>query len=113
MFIIKKCSQADREHNDSTRQYAHTYHHNNVICIAKAWKDLSIDHQIGILAHEIGHLLLRGTDHSESEADIIANKFFDIHIRYKNSKYGNDLQYLTLNDTMNVWDWLNKNNVKF
>ena len=109
MITIKKCSQADKEHKNSTRQYAHTYHHKNVICLAGAWKDLSVDHQMGILAHEVGHLLVGKVEHSELEADKTANKFFDIHIRYKDSKYGNRLQYLNLNDSMNVWEWLNDN----
>lgn len=109
MIIIKKCSQADKEHKNSTRQYAHTFHKKGVICLAGAWKDLSIEQHMGIIAHEIGHLLVGEIEHSELEADKAANKFFDIRIHYEDSKYGNHLQYLNLNDTMNVWEWLNNN----
>ena len=112
MITLKRCALADKEHKNSTRQYAHTYHHKNVICLAGAWKDISMDHQMGILAHEVGHLITGVADHTELEADKVANKFFNIHIRYKGSKYGERLQYLTLSDTMNVWKWLYKH-VKF
>lgn len=104
MITVRRCEIADKDHKHSLRQYAHTYHHNNVICIARAWMDLPIDNQMGILAHEIGHLISGVGDHTELEADKVANKFFGIHIRYKGSEYGEHLQYLSLNDTMNVWE---------
>lgn len=113
MIIVKRCSIADKDHKASLRQYAHTFHHkDNVICITSEWITLSIDHQMGLIAHEVGHLLNGPIEHTEEEADRVANKFFNIHIKYKDSQYGKRLQYLSLNDTMNVWEWL-EDNIKF
>ena len=106
---IERCSVADKDHKHSTRQYAHVGHTPKTICLALAWKHISIDHQMGVLAHEVGHLLHGKVEHTEGEADKEANKFFSIKILYKDSKYGKRLQYLNLDDTMNVWEWLNKN----
>ena len=109
MIIIKHCKEVDIEHSKYLRSYAHTFHKKGVICVAGAWRDLPIDHKMGIIAHEIGHLLMGNTDHSESEANKAANKFFDIHIQHIDSKYGKHLQCVSLDDTMNIWEWVYKN----
>lgn len=109
MIILIQCGIADRDHKNSLRQYAHTLHYRNTICIAGVWAKLPIDYQMGVIAHEVGHLLAGNVEHSEEEADSLANKFFHIRIRYKNGVYGKHLQWLSLNDIMNVWEWSNSN----
>lgn len=57
-FQLHFCRQADREHKKSWRQFAHSLHYPNVICFAHAAAGELIDDEIlGILAHEIGHIV--------------------------------------------------------
>lgn len=87
------CVVADADHKKNKRQYAHTYHRKNVICLANKFLKLPKKYQLGILFHEIGHLILgpRGT---ELQADRAAEGYFKIRIKYKSSRYGKDLQYV-------------------
>lgn len=113
--IIRKCVLADREHNVNTRQYAHVHHiDGRVICVAGAWITLPLEIEMGLIAHEVGHLLAGKMDmeHSEAKADEVADKFFKITVLYKSTVYGNRLQYLTHRDTMKVYEWV-IDNVKF
>jgi hypothetical protein len=113
MISIRKCKAADEEHKISKRQYAHVHHiKGDIICVARDWVNLPIDTEMGLIAHEIGHLLAGNIAHSEEEADKLANKFFKITIRYRNTLHGNNLQYLNYSDTMKVYNWV-INNVKF
>ena len=63
---------------------------------------IPVPHQMGLLAHEIGHLIVlaRGKEiHYEPEADKAIEDLLGIKIRYKSGKYGEDLQYLSEKDT--------------
>lgn len=113
MITVKQCELANKDHNEERRNYAHSYHiNNNVICVADAFITLPMEIQMALLAHEVGHLLVGHVDHSEKQADKIANKFFKIKIQYRNSLYGNDLQIVSIKDMKKIWEWINKN-VKF
>jgi hypothetical protein len=112
-IIIRRCSVADREHDLSLRQYAHVHHvDGTVICVAGAWVTLPLETEMGLIAHEIGHLLIGNKKQSEAEADRMANKFFKVTIQYRTTVYGDRLQYLTHRDTMKVYEWV-IDNVKF
>jgi len=87
---------ANREHRRSKRQYAHVFHYpGNVICVARAFDDLPIKIRQGLIAHEIGHLLLK-TDqaHTESDANKAVARQFGLEVGYRNSPYGERLEYL-------------------
>lgn len=113
MITVRQCRLADKEHRHSLRQYAHVHHvKDNVICIAEAWADLPISNMMGLIAHEVGHLLMGETDHSEDEADDAGNKFFRVKIKYRDDRYGDSLQYLSHYDMLRVYEWVLKN-VKF
>lgn len=109
MIAIRRCSNANTDHKICRRQYAHTYHINNVICIADEFITLPLETQMGLIAHEVGHLLIGKLNHSENEADKVANKFFKIHIRYRDTVFGNHLQFLSVTDMLKVVDWLTDN----
>lgn len=99
VFRVEHCSDADKDHKKRKRQYAHTWHRDNkTICVAEAFFGLPIEHQAGLIAHEIGHLLMGPYYHEEYEADLAAMEVFGIAIRYKTSKYGDFLQYLNKDD---------------
>lgn len=90
---ISWCPIAQADHKKSKRQYAHTFHRKNTICICKQFLLLPKRNQIGILCHEVGHLIA-GPRANEEQADIAANGFFRIRIKYRDSKYGKNLQYV-------------------
>ena len=99
IFVVKvkivHCNIADKEHEGSIRQYAHTYHRNgNTICVCKEFYNLPPEHQDGLIAHEVGHLLHKGQDHSEQDADNAFKEKYGIRIKYKNSRYGKRLQFI-------------------
>jgi hypothetical protein len=67
-FTVVVCRQADDEHDDSARQFAHVGHHDDLtICIADALIDQPPDVQRGILWHEVGHWLV---DNYPQDADV-------------------------------------------
>ncbi len=94
-YRIRICPVANLEHKISKRQYAHTYHYPNVICVAEDFLDLPDEHYYGILYHEIGHLLA-GPEGGEKDADRAVLKTMGIKIKYKDSKYGDNLEYIDL-----------------
>ena len=113
MIIVRRCVQADKEHKARERQYAHVHHaKGDVICVAGAWLMLPLHTEMGLIAHEVGHLLAGRTKHTEEEADRIGNEFFKVTIKYKNTIFGDSLQYLSHRDTMKVYNWV-LDNVKF
>ena len=56
-FRVEHCSLADKEHQESGRQYAHVFHRNGAICVSSAFESLPTRLKIAILLHETGHLL--------------------------------------------------------
>ncbi|MEM4360122.1 MAG: hypothetical protein QXT45_06300 [Candidatus Bilamarchaeaceae archaeon] len=106
LIYIKHCSLADKDHKEYKRQYAHTHHKGpNVICVAKDFWGLPLNHFAGLLAHEMGHILMGEKYHPEYMADKAANKFFGIRIKYKDSQHGEFLQYLNEHESYKVMRW--------
>lgn len=95
---IRICDLANKEHEDSLRQYAHTFHRSDYICLATEFFELPIDYAMGILAHEVGHLL-SGSNSSELEADHAVMRKLGVTIHYMDSKFGDSLQTLDRDDT--------------
>lgn len=91
---IIQCSLAQRDHARAKRQYAHTHHFTDTICVCREFWALPLSHITGILAHELGHLLAPGDEHSEEEADNAFTEKFGIFISYRNTPYGARLQFL-------------------
>jgi len=82
------CLEADREHEESERQYAHVTpeHGFNTVCVAHAFDDLRTPYQLGILVHEIGHLLGNlyfTSDHSEDDANTFGQLATGIHVVWR------------------------------
>jgi hypothetical protein len=107
VIIIRRCALADRDHKASERQYAHVHHvKGNVICVAGAWVMLPLQSEMGLIAHEVGHLLAGAREHTEAEADRMGNKFFKVTIKYKDTIYGDRLQYVSHRDAMKIYNWV-------
>ncbi len=96
--VIRHCSEADTEHAESRRQYAHVGHHDGpIICVARAFDDLPSEHQRGLIFHELGHLALLDShpNHSEREADVVVGYRYRVKIEYRDSEHGRRLQWAT------------------
>ena len=86
---IRHCKLADDEHRRSKRQYAHVGHYKRTVCVADAFYELPREYRIGILVHEVGHLL-GAID--EEEADVLGIRATGIPIVRVDSIYGKNLQ---------------------
>jgi len=86
---VRMCEEAEDEHDGSMRQYAHTMHHPNTICLSKAYYRLPSHHKLGILLHELGHL---AGAVGEREADQLAQEMFGIEICRVSTKWGEGLE---------------------
>ncbi len=96
--VVRHCSEADAEHAESQRQYAHVGHHDGlIICVARAFDTLPEAHQRGLIFHELGHLALIDLhpNHSEREADEVAKYRYRTKIEYRDSEFGRRLQWAT------------------
>ena len=87
------CREAEEDHQRAQRQYAHTYHYRDTICLCRAFWALPKAYRDGVILHEIGHLLV-GPKGSESEATKAAEEFFNARIHYVDSPYGEQLERL-------------------
>ncbi len=99
---LRVCPPAEREHEKSLRQYAHTGHYQGAICVAKEFFDLPLQHALAILIHELGHLSSEG---GEREADEEVRKMFGVRIIYVDSPWGRKLEFLLHRD---LWKVLTK-----
>jgi hypothetical protein len=90
---VKICEIAEQDHRKKMRWYSHTYCKPNTICVSSAFLNLPEAYQVGILVHEVGHLLTE-PDATEKEADRAANKYFGVRIKHKNTPFGKNLQCL-------------------
>jgi hypothetical protein len=86
-IILRNCPLADHQHAQNMRQYAHTFHHDNTICVARALWKLPKKHREAVLLHEIGHLLV-GPEGSEEDANQAVEDATGVHIYYVDSPYG-------------------------
>lgn len=105
MIRLKLCQLADQEHADAQRQYAHTLHHRNTICVARAFWKIPIEIQLGLLLHELGHLIDPDED-SELWIDRLASRTFGIHIHRVDTPYGNNLEYIASRNVRTAIDVL-------
>jgi hypothetical protein len=94
VYEIRICKDADREHESSNRQYAHCFHKDGIICVARAFYSLPQRYIYGILLHEVGHILA-GRGGGEQAANLAAYKYSGVRVRYRaRSRYGDQLEYV-------------------
>jgi hypothetical protein len=96
VFSVKQlywtlCKKADQEHRRNKRQYAHTFHYKNCVCLARAFANLPAKHQDAIVLHEVGHLIA-GPNATEEEANKAIEDRTGITITYADTRYGKDLE---------------------
>lgn len=86
------CGQADEEHRKKASSYAHVLDKSKYICVSHKIKDLGEEQIAGIIAHEIGHLIIAATAEKQCERRADAHFYFftDIKISYDKNK----LQYI-------------------
>lgn len=99
-FRIELCPLADKEHQESLRQYAHVFHRSGVICVSKAFESLPKRLQIALLLHESGHILA-GSKGSEGAANRAAKDYSGVKIWYKDQMpYGDQLEWIRSEDVL-------------
>jgi hypothetical protein len=96
-FKIEQCKLADKEHAEELRQYSHTFHRKNVICVAKDLWSLPELIWLAILLHEVGHLFA-GQRGGENAANKQIKTRYGITIYYRDSRYGSDLEWISPED---------------
>lgn len=80
--VFRKCKLAERDHAEDPRVFAHVFcRRAGTICLCKDFDLLPLGHQIGIIIHEIGHLMSKG---GEAEADLWVQDNLDVDIEFKN-----------------------------
>lgn len=93
-FRVEQCGLADQEHEKSRRQYAHTFHRPGVICIASEFLRLPEVNRLGILLHELGHLM-SGQSAPESAANKTVTRASGIPIEMVSSEHGERLERIS------------------
>jgi hypothetical protein len=94
---VQTCALAEKHHRAAIRQYAHTLHRRNTICICEAFLDLPATLQCGILLHEIGHLIEPDED-NERQIDRIAEEWSGIAIKRRDTTHGKRLECIARAD---------------
>lgn len=103
---VEHCGQADQEHLASRRQYAHTYHRPGVICVASKFWDLPETNQLGLLLHEVGHLLKGDQPHSEEQANQAVYKASGVRVWYRDGAGGPELEWIDPKDKERAKEFL-------
>lgn len=83
MRIDTRCRLVEKDHAESPRVFAHVFHRRDrAICVCREFEGLPLGHQVGILLHEIGHLMSNG---GEAEADLWVDDNLGIDIDYRST----------------------------
>lgn len=104
---VEHCKDADQEHAESRRQYAHTLHKKGVICVASSFFDLPENVRLGLLLHEVGHILLdRKPGHSEDAANDAVYKASGVRVYYRDGKHGPEVEWIRPQDKQKAREFL-------
>jgi hypothetical protein len=83
IFLDRSCKLIEKDHAKDPRVFAHVFHRRNkAICVCRAFSRLPLGHRIGIILHEIGHLM---SDGGEAEADLWVQDNLHIDIAFKDT----------------------------
>jgi hypothetical protein len=94
VYTLQSCPLVEREHRESRRQYAHVFHIENQVCCARAIADLPEKYRLGILMHELGHIMA-GQRGSEDAANSAVFRETGIRIYYGGNS---DLEFIDRRD---------------
>jgi len=103
---VGHCKDADREHETSRRQYAHTLHRAGVICVAQDFFRLPETNRLGLLLHEVGHLLIGDRPHSEDAANRTVGKASGVTVYYRDGKAGPEVEWIRPKDKKRAREFL-------
>jgi hypothetical protein len=84
-FYLSPCKLIDRERKTDKSRFAHVNHKPDLMCKTSDFWKQSTSRRRGLIAHEIGHLLLikkGNVNHTEHEADLEVKKMLGLKIRY-------------------------------
>src|SRR5271157_5521159 len=110
MTNIEICPLAEKEHKKSHRQYAHTLHFDNTICISKELLELPFGYVCGLILHEFGHLNLQDIQHEELDADLAGGSLAGVVIeRRSTDSYGEYLEHVRESDLEKAKEYIEEN----
>lgn len=93
-FTMVFLDRLDDEHRRNPRRYAQVDLSKNTFEFSRAILWLPVEQRMGVLAHEVGHVLVPGG--SEEQADLAAARYLGIAIRYDRRWPGKGLQMAML-----------------
>jgi hypothetical protein len=93
MYTLANCALVEKEHQKNKRQYAHVFHINGQVCLARAFTELPERFRLGIVMHEYGHILA-GPQGDEQAANNATERKTAIPIHYGPSRHGLNLEYI-------------------
>jgi len=102
---VETCPLANQEHQHSHRQYAHVFHYDRLVCVAKAFWDLPERIRLAILLHEVGHILA-GEPAGEKAANNAIERASGIDIQYRDSEWGENLEWIRPDDVVAAKEYL-------
>ena len=104
---VEHCKDADREHLESKRQYAHSLHRHGVICVARSFFALPETNRLGLLLHEVGHVLLGNRPaHTEDQANEEVRKASGVTVYYKDGSAGPEVEWIRPQDKRKAREFL-------
>lgn len=86
--VASICPQAEAEHRESERQFAHVGCGRAplTICYARSMNDLPLEYKLGVVVHEFGHFVAGGPDlrrrHGEADANAAGEAVTGIAVRF-------------------------------
>lgn len=81
VFLVVGCPEAEQDHAEDERVFAHTFHVPKTVCVARAFENLKDGHKLGIMLHEFGHLY---GGQEEGIADLWVDENLGIDLDYVN-----------------------------
>jgi hypothetical protein len=107
-YNLKICALARKHHQESSRAFAHTLHHDGIVCITPEIYELPEGYFLGILLHEFGHIALKDERHTEDQADKIMALLTGIQIERKTYRGMKNLEWIRRADRLKAVDFLRR-----
>jgi len=97
-FVLTLCGDADADHARDPRRYAHVGHLPGKVCLASAFVRLPEGFQLGILLHELGHLVLLPRRHAERDADAAGGALAGVTVHRRDYRGAPSLEFVAPRD---------------
>jgi hypothetical protein len=107
-YDIKACALANAEHKHCKRSYAHVFHKPGVICVAGHLFAASENVWLGVILHEVGHIILEGQEHTEQDADKAVEVDSRVKIHRRDTEEGKNIEWVADTNIRRAGNYLDK-----